>query len=121
MLNTKVWDEKVLKLKDEYGIAGMAVAVTDRNGIVWHNAYGVTSVEKPWDPVTTQTLFRIASNTKMTLGLLVMKLVEEGKLDLDAPVKKYVPWLELHDDSTLDRITLRRLLSHSAGLPSGAV
>lgn len=118
MLNTKVWDEKILKLKDEYGIAGMAVAVTDRNGIVWHNAYGVTSVEKPWDPVTTQTLFRIASNTKMTLGLLVMKLVEEGKLDLDAPVKKYVPWLELHDDSTLDRITLRRLLSHSAGLPS---
>lgn len=112
------WDRKIRELIDAYGIAGLAVAVTDRKKILWHNAYGVTNVEKPWDKVTTQTLFRIASCTKITLGILVMRLVEEGKLDLDTPVGEYVPWLQFRDNSTRERITIRRLLSHSAGLPS---
>ena len=55
------WDRKIRELMDAYKIAGLAVAVSDREKILWHNAYGVTSVEKPWDKVTTQTLFRIAS------------------------------------------------------------
>lgn len=118
MLRPERWDREIRALMDAYEIAGLAVAVTDREKILWHNAYGVTSAEKPWDPVTTQTLFRIASCTKMTLGILVMRLVEEGRLDLDAPMIRYVPWLQFRDNSTRDRITLRRLLSHSAGLPS---
>ena len=112
------WDRKIRELMDAYKIAGLAVAVSDREKILWHNAYGVTSVEKLWDKVTTQTLFRIASCTKITLGILVMRLVEEGRLDLDEPITKYVPWLQFRDNSTRDRITIRRLLSHSAGLPS---
>lgn len=112
------WERKIREFMDTYGIAGLAVAVSDREKILWHNAYGVTSVEKPWDKVTTQTLFRIASCTKITLGILVMRLVEEGRLDLDAPIIQYVPWLQFRDNSTRDRITIRRLLSHSAGLPS---
>lgn len=118
MLNPKRWDQEIQRLMEAYQIAGLAVAVTDREKLLWHNSYGVTSVEKPWDPVTTQTLFRIASCTKITLGILVMRLVEEGKLDLDAPIARYVPWLQFRDNSTRDRITIRRLLSHSAGLPS---
>ena len=59
MLRPERWDREIRALMDAYEIAGLAVAVTDREKILWHNAYGVTSVEKPWDPVTTQTLFRI--------------------------------------------------------------
>ena len=104
------WERKIREFMDTYGIAGLAVAVSDREKILWHNAYGVTSVEKPWDKVTTQTLFRIASCTKITLGILVMRLVEEGRLDLDAPIIQYVPWLQFRDNSTRDRITIRRVI-----------
>lgn len=118
MIYPSKWQKKIENLMAQYRIAGLAVAVTDRNCTIWHQGFGVTSVEKPWDPVTTETLFRIASCTKLTVGLLTMQMVEQGKLNLDVPVGTYVPWFQLADRSTEDRITLRRLLSHTAGLPS---
>ena len=118
MICPEKWQKQIEDLMKQYGIAGLAVAVTDREKTVWHHGFGVTSVEKPWDPVTTETLFRIASCTKLTVGLLTMQMVEQGRLDLDVPVSTYVPWFKLADRSTEERITLRRLLSHSAGLPS---
>jgi CubicO group peptidase (beta-lactamase class C family) len=80
---------------------------------LWHRGFGVTSVEKPWDPVGPDTLLQIASCTKLTAGLLTMQLVEKGILDLDAPVGTYVPWLRLADRGTEERITL--LLNTESG------
>lgn len=74
-------------------------------------------------PVTERTRFRIASITKPFTATLVLSLVEEGLLDLDEPVRRYLPELRLADTDALDRLTLRHVLTHQAGfdgeLPEG--
>ena len=110
--NQKTWEDKLSFLLKEKKIAGMAVAVTNRENVLWEQGFGVTSVERPWDKVTGNTLFRIASNTKFTVGLCAMILRERGLLSLDTPVREYLPWFPFSDG-----ITVRKLLSHTAGLP----
>ncbi len=114
-------DEKTVKsrLEDilsENNIAGMAVAVTNKKETVFASGFGVESVERPVLKVETSSLFKIASITKMVTGITVMRLVEKGLLDLDVPVKKYVPWLTLSRPEAVEKMTLRHLLSHSSGL-----
>lgn len=99
-------------------IAGMAVAVTDREKILFAEGFGVESIERPTVPVTHASLFRIASITKVVTGMTILSLAEEGVLDLDAPVKETLPWLTLTDKNTEGKMTLSHLLSHTAGLPA---
>jgi CubicO group peptidase (beta-lactamase class C family) len=79
------------------------------------HAYGVTSLETGY-PVRPDTLFPIGSISKVCTAVLVMTLVDEGKLDLDVPVITYLPDLRLADGRTRDTVTLRQLLSHQSGL-----
>ena len=78
-------------------------------------ATGVTNLNTKL-PVTPQTLFQIGSNTKLYTTTLVMQLVDEGKIDLDAPVKKYVPGLKLADSAAEKAITVRMLVTHVSGI-----
>ena len=75
---------------------------------------GVTSVENPLE-VTPETLFQIGSITKTVTGTVAMILVERGELDIDAPVRRYLPKLALADDDVAARVTMRHLLTHTAG------
>jgi CubicO group peptidase (beta-lactamase class C family) len=75
---------------------------------------GVTNVEHPL-PVDEQTLFQIGSITKTFTGTLVMRLVEDRALDLDEPVRTYLPALRLADDDVARRVTTRHLLTHTGG------
>ena len=99
-------------------IAGMAVAVTDREKILFAEGFGVESIERPEVKVTPTSLFRIASITKIVTGMTVLSLAEEGKLSLNAPVKEILPWLTLQNKETEANVTLGHLLSHTAGLPA---
>ena len=99
-------------------IAGMAVAITDRDKIIFAEGFGVESVERPEVAVTAKSLFRIASITKVVTGMTILSLVEEGKLSLDTRVKVVLPWLTLTDKNTEENVTLGHLLSHTAGLPA---
>lgn len=76
--------------------------------------FGVTSVENPL-PVTADTLFQIGSTTKTITGTIVMQLVEKGLVDLDAPVKTYLPELRLADKAAEGSVTMRHLLTHMGG------
>jgi CubicO group peptidase (beta-lactamase class C family) len=76
--------------------------------------FGVTSVENPLE-VTPDTLFQIGSITKTFTGTVAMALVERGELDLDAPVRRYLPKLELADKDVAAHVTMRHLLTHTAG------
>jgi CubicO group peptidase (beta-lactamase class C family) len=76
--------------------------------------FGVTSTENPLE-VTSDTLFQIGSITKTFTGTAAMRLVERGELDLDSPVRAYLPALELSDDDVAARVTMRHLLTHSGG------
>ena len=106
------------KILESEKIAGMAVAVTDRKGILFAEGFGVESIERPEVKVTAESLFRIASITKIVTGMTILSLVEEGKLSLDAPIKEIIPWLSLKDKHTEKFVTLGHLLSHTSGLPA---
>jgi CubicO group peptidase (beta-lactamase class C family) len=75
---------------------------------------GVTNVEHPL-PVDEATLFQVGSITKTFTGTLVMRLVEAGRIDLDAPIRRYLPGLRLADDDVARRVTMRHLLTHTGG------
>lgn len=75
---------------------------------------GVTNLDHPL-PVTPDTLFQIGSITKTFTGTLAMRLIEAGRLDLDAPVRTYLPDLRLADEAAAAGVTLRHLLTHTGG------
>lgn len=101
----------------EHKIPGASVAIVNNGKIEWSKAYGVTE-EGSSNPVTTETLFQCASIGKVITALAVLKLVEEGKIDLDEDVNnKLQRWKIKENESTAtQKVTLRHLLSHSAGL-----
>jgi CubicO group peptidase (beta-lactamase class C family) len=96
-----------------YAIPGVAVAVLYQ-GQEYVKGYGVTNLDYP-TPVDGDTVFRIGSTTKTFTGTTVMRLVEAGKLDLDARVRRYLPGFRTSDPSVAARVTLRELLNHTAG------
>lgn len=99
-------------------VPGLALAIEKYEEIIYARGFGVTSVEDSGVSVTPQTLFLIGSTAKPLTGTAIMQLVEAGKLDLDLPVSAYVDWLRFHQVGAEQRITLRMLMSHTAGLHS---
>lgn len=93
------------------GIPGMSVAVAAGNRLVWMGGFGLSDVEN-YVPAKAATVYRLASISKPITAVAVMQLAERGRLDLDAPVQKYVP--------TFPRkpwpLTPRHLLSHQGGV-----
>jgi len=106
-------DAKIEAAMAEVQIPGVAVGVYYQ-GQEHVRGYGVTNVDYP-QPVDGDTLFRMGSVAKTFTATTVMRLVEQSLLDLDAPVRTYLPNLRLADESVAARVTLRQCLNHSAG------
>src|SRR5215217_1659909 len=104
---------------ERHGVPG-AVAGVSCGGEIQLAAVGVTRL--PGGPsVTPDTLFLIGSITKVWTATLVMQLVDEGAVDLDAPVQRHLdPPLALADRDVADSITLRQLLAHTCGFETDA-
>jgi CubicO group peptidase (beta-lactamase class C family) len=100
-----------------YAVPGLAIAAISDGEIDWCQGYGVRSTESG-AAVTTTTLFELGSATKLVTATLVMMLVEDGLLSLDAPVNDaLVRWQIPENELTRQRpVTLRMLLSHDSGL-----
>ena len=105
------------KLMEVYKVPGLSVAVIDNFKIVWAKGYGVTEAGTA-TPVTTRTLFQAGSISKPVAATGALYLVEHGKLSLDEDVnRKLVSWKVPENEFTREqKVTLRRLMSHSAGL-----
>jgi len=96
-------------------VPGLAIGIIQNKHMVYAKGFGVTETGSN-HAVTSQTVFQLGSDSKMMVGIAVMQLVERGKIDLDAPVTRYLPYFRLADPR-YKAITLRHLLSHRAGLP----
>ena len=107
-------DARIREQMARWTTPGAVVGVL-REGERETRAYGVASLETGY-PVRPDTLFLIGSISKVYSAALVMTLVDDGRLDLDAPVSAYLPDLTLADERARDAITLRQLLSHQCGL-----
>jgi len=97
----------------EYQVPGVALGILD-NGVITSRGWGATNVNDA-RPVTAETVFPIASISKTFAATMVMRLVEQGKLDLKAPVRKYLPEFKVRDDSVARDVTIWNLLTHTAG------
>ena len=108
-------DDLMPKLLADYDVRATQVAVIENGRITTSRAWGVDRADKP---ATKDTVFRVASITKMVTTMTVLNLVEQGKWDLDQPLTKYWTDPDLADDPRRDRITTRLVLQHRTGLPN---
>lgn len=105
--------ERVGELMRETAVPGACVGVL-QNGETHVAGFGVTNVNHPLD-VTADTLFQIGSISKTYTATLLLRLVELGKLDLDAPLLTYLPDFRVGDETVAGRVRVRDLLTHTAG------
>lgn len=97
---------------DEDQVRSVILMVARKGKVVLHEAHGWRNVEKK-QPMETDTLIRMASNTKAFVATAILKLVEQGRLKLDDPIGKHLP---AFDNTKCREMTVRRLLSHTSGL-----
>jgi CubicO group peptidase (beta-lactamase class C family) len=96
-----------------YHVPGVAVGIS-HDGAEQSGGLGVTNVDHPL-AVDAHTLYQIGSISKTFTGTTAMRLVEQGKLDLDTPVRTYLPDLRLADAEATERATMKHLLTHTGG------
>ncbi|GEM_PF-452305 len=105
--------ERVMTLLAEQQVPGASLGIL-AEGKEEYATFGVASIETK-RPVTLDTLFQIGSLTKTYTGTAIMRLREQGKIDLDAPVRTYIPDLKLADQSVVAKVTIKHLLTHTGG------
>ncbi|MGH2806768.1 MAG: serine hydrolase domain-containing protein [Actinomycetota bacterium] len=100
-------------LAEQHQVPGAAVGVF-HDGEEHYAFHGITSIENPL-PVDENTLFQFGSTGKTYTATAMMRLVEQGKVDLDAPVRTYLPDFKLKDEETAKNVTVLQLFNHTAG------
>jgi CubicO group peptidase (beta-lactamase class C family) len=109
--------KQVPELLKDGTVPGLSMALIRDGKSYWLHAFGLRDT-KTGQPVTEDTIFEAASLSKPVFAYGVLKLVDQGKLDLDAPLSKYLPNPYIEGDPRLDKITARIVLSHRTGFPN---
>jgi CubicO group peptidase (beta-lactamase class C family) len=99
-------------------LPGLALGIVHGDQIVHLHGFG--EADQSGRAVTAQTPFVIGSMTKSFTALAIMQLVEAGKVQLDVPVQRYLPWFRVADPTASSRITVRNLLNQTSGIPTSA-
>jgi CubicO group peptidase (beta-lactamase class C family) len=100
---------------DDKRLPALSIALVDDQKVVWAAGFGFQDRAKKI-PATAETVYRVGSVSKLFTDVAVMQLVEEGKIDIDAPVAKYIPEFKPVYKEGEKPITLRMLMSHRSGL-----
>lgn len=111
--HSRLLGEQVTEAMDRLHVPGVAVGIL-HEGREYVAGFGVTNVDHPLT-VDGDTLFQIGSTTKTVTGTAAMRLVEMGRLDLNVPIRTYLPDLHLSSEDVAAQVTLRHLLTHTAG------
>lgn len=104
-------------LMHELHVPGVSVALVRNRSLVWSRTYGLADVNRRM-PVKRETLFEAASMTKPVFAYTVLKLAEQGRIDLDRPLVEYLHERVLPDGALRRQITARMVLSHTSGFPN---
>lgn len=106
----------VAKAMTDYPTPGFAMCIVKDGQVVYSKGFGFADLASK-RPVTAQSLLVQASVTKSLVSMAILRLAEQGKIDLDEPVTTYLPYFTMKDEG-YKKITVRMLLSHRAGLPN---
>jgi CubicO group peptidase (beta-lactamase class C family) len=125
-LHNKVKKEQIIQhleklipqLMKEGDVPGLSIALLQNSEVIWHQGFGVRNSQTK-EPVTDSTMFEAASLSKFVFAYAVLKLADNGKIDLDTPLNKYLPGnYDVGDDPRINQITARHVLSHTTGFPN---
>jgi D-alanyl-D-alanine carboxypeptidase len=111
-------DREIVADMHARAIPGLSIAVIRGRDILWRHDYGLADLGRS-ETVGPGTRFRLGSMSKLLTGLAIVQLRDAGKLDLDDPVTRHLPWFHLSGDAR-PAITIRELLLHLSGLPREA-
>ncbi len=111
------FDARVPELMARHRVPGVAVVGIETRRVAWERYYGLANATTR-EPVTATTLFEAASMSKPTGAHGALKLVEQGRLELDRPLRHYLERPYLPDESTHLAITARMALAHTTGFPN---
>jgi len=112
-------DAYVESVQKEFEVPGIGLAIVKDGKVLLAKGYGIRKLGET-AAVDDRTLFGIASNSKAFTATALGILVEEGKIEWDAPVVRYLPWFQLSDPYVTRELTIRDLLVHRSGLGLGA-
>ncbi|MBP1766051.1 MAG: hypothetical protein H6P98_166 [Candidatus Aminicenantes bacterium] len=115
-IQLKGFDDFVNAQLEKYHVPGAAVAIVRKDGPLFVKGYGLRDIAARL-PVTERTIMPIGSLTKSFTAFVIGQLVDDGKLDWDAPVRNYVPDFRMYDPFATERMTLRDMACHRSGLP----
>jgi len=108
-------DEYMAKVLKEWNEPGACIGIVKNNKLVFAKGYGYRDYGKKL-PVTPNTLYQIASNTKLFTTIAVGMLVQDGKIEWDKPVRNFVPSIKFYNDELDNTITIHDMLSHRTGI-----
>ncbi len=112
-LNSDTIDAYVEAQMNKHGLPGVALAIIQDQEIIYSKGYGQADSDRA---LTPQTPMYIGSVSKSFTALAIMQLAEAGKIDLDAPVRTYIPWFQIADEAASQTLTMRHFLHHASGL-----
>jgi CubicO group peptidase (beta-lactamase class C family) len=103
---------------DAADVVGLSIAIVESEGIRWSRGFGFADRERR-QPATDQTIYRVGSMSKPVTAAVLMTLVEQDRLDLDAPLATYLPGFAIQSRfEDAGPVTLRGILTHRSGLPN---
>lgn len=109
------FDKEMQQNMKDWNIPGVGIGIVKNGKLVFVKGYGYRDYAKKL-PITENTLFQIASNSKLFTATAVGFLVDEGKLDWDKPIKTFAPSIEFYNDELNNTITIKDMLSHRTGV-----
>lgn len=112
-------DRIVEKAMKTFEVPGLSIAIVKDGKVLLTKGYGVRDLKENL-PVDSQTLFSIASNSKLFTAIALGILVDEGKILWNSPVTEFIPWFQMFDPYVTREITVKDILSHRCGLGLGA-
>ncbi len=114
-LNLSKIEAYIEKARQEWEVPGMSFAIIKDDSVILSRGFGFREIDKP-ERVDEKTIFAIASNTKAFTSAALSILVDEGKMNWDDKVGKYLPYFKMYDPYVTSEMTIRDLLSHRSGL-----
>lgn len=112
-------DEVVEKTLETFNVPGIAVGIVHNDEVVLAKGYGIANINTG-EKVNSSTNFGIASNSKAFTTTAIALLIDQGKINWDDRVKKYIPEFKMYDDYVTENFTIRDLVVHRSGLGLGA-
>tara|TARA_B100001939_G_scaffold148216_1_gene128290 strand:- start:3107 stop:4534 length:1428 start_codon:yes stop_codon:yes gene_type:complete len=101
--------------KDYEKLPGLTAVVTDKKETKWTGSFGLSNGV---EPMKVENTFSICSISKLFTAVAIMQLVEDGKINLDDPIQKVLPWFDINNEfKDVPELTIKSILSHSSGLP----